>query len=627
MNIALLLPFPIVLPLFAAGVLLVLGRRRSAQAWTAVAIMSVVLAAAITLLIGSLDGPVVLDVGNWAAPVGISLVADRLSTIMLVTSVAVTLLVLIYSIFQGVADGEQGAPTAVYYPAFMILSAGVSDAFLTGDMFNMYVGFEILLTASFVLLTMGGTSERMRSGSVYVIVSLVSSMIFLAALGMTYAAVGTVNMADLAQKLPAIDPGMRLILQIMFLVAFGLKAAIFPLSAWLPDSYPTASGPVTAVFAGLLTKVGVYAIIRTQFLLFPDGRLDGILAFFAIITMLVGILGAIAQENAKRLLSFTLVSHIGYLIWGVSIGSEAGLSSTMFYAIHHIVVQTALFLVVGLIGWVAGTTSLIKLGSIMKAAPIVAILYFLPAISLGGIPPFSGFLGKVGLIEASAAKGTALDYCLIAAGLVTSLLTLYAVIRVWNMAFWQEAPDELPDRSYPSGMVTSASGLIVLMLGITIFAAPIRSFTDGAARELIEHKPYIHAVLPDLERGSGISSDVAEQAPVPTPEPGATPSVKFPFGEAPTPQEVRTSDPSQTQVPSRSPREPEGVPSGSATPSEYVTTPAAGASSSAAGAVPGGSAGASSSAAGAASAFAGSPWASGGVVDPQPQFVTEGEGR
>ncbi|MDK8352576.1 proton-conducting transporter membrane subunit, partial [Actinotignum sanguinis] len=277
-----LLPVPIVLPLLAAGVLLAVPRRRRVQAWTAVGMLSIVLVVAVILLFVSARGPITLDVGNWAAPVGISLVADRLSTIMLTTSVTVTLIVLVYSVFQGVADGERGAPTSVYYPAFMILSAGVSDAFLTGDLFNMYVGFEILLAASFVLLTMGGTAERMRSGSVYVIVSMVSSLIFLTALGLTYAAVGSVNLADLAVKLPQVDPGMRMVLQILFLVAFGLKAAIFPLAAWLPDSYPTASGPVTAVFAGLLTKVGVYAIIRTQVLLFPGGRLDDILAGFAV---------------------------------------------------------------------------------------------------------------------------------------------------------------------------------------------------------------------------------------------------------------------------------------------------------------------------------------------------------
>lgn len=524
MNFAWLLPFPIILPLLAAGILLAFPRKRKVQAFVAVALMCVVLGVSIVLLIASLQGPIVLDVGDWAAPVGITLVADRLSTIMLTVSVLVTLIVLVYSVFQGVADGEKGAPTSVYYPAFMMLSAGVSDAFLTADLFNMYVGFEILLTASFVLLTMGGTAQRMRSGSVYVIVSMVSSMIFLTGLGLTYAAVGTVSFADLGTKLAELDPGMRLILQIFFLVAFGLKAAIFPLSAWLPDSYPTASGPVTAVFAGLLTKVGVYAIIRTQVLLFPGNVLDDVLAILAIITMLVGILGAIAQENIKRLLSFTLVSHIGYLVWGVAISTDEGLSSTIFYAVHHIVVQTALFLVVGLIGWVAGTTSLEKLGSIMRAAPLVAFLYFLPALSLGGIPPLSGFLGKMGLLEASAWRGSNMDWALIAAGLVTSLLTLYAVIRAWNMAFWQEAPEPLPLRSYNHGMVMSASALVVVMCAITLFAAPIRNFTDGAAKELRERTPYINAVLPEGSRGRGISPDIADNTVVPEddtkPEPG-----------------------------------------------------------------------------------------------------------
>ncbi|MDY5160632.1 Na+/H+ antiporter subunit D [Actinotignum urinale] len=524
MNFAWLLPFPIILPLLAAGILLAFPRKRKVQAFVAVALMCVVLGVSIVLLIASLQGPIVLDVGDWAAPVGITLVADRLSTIMLTVSVLVTLIVLVYSVFQGVADGEKGAPTSVYYPAFMMLSAGVSDAFLTADLFNMYVGFEILLTASFVLLTMGGTAQRMRSGSVYVIVSMVSSMIFLTGLGLTYAAVGTVSFADLGTKLAELDPGMRLILQIFFLVAFGLKAAIFPLSAWLPDSYPTASGPVTAVFAGLLTKVGVYAIIRTQVLLFPGNVLDDVLAILAIITMLVGILGAIAQENIKRLLSFTLVSHIGYLVWGVAISTDEGLSSTIFYAVHHIVVQTALFLVVGLIGWVAGTTSLEKLGSIMRVAPLIAFLYFLPALSLGGIPPLSGFLGKMGLLEASAWRGSNMDWALIAAGLVTSLLTLYAVIRAWNMAFWQEAPEPLPLRSYNHGMVMSASALVVVMCAITLFAAPIRNFTDGAAKELRERTPYINAVLPEGSRGRGISPDIADNTVVPEddtkPEPG-----------------------------------------------------------------------------------------------------------
>ena len=505
-----LLALPIALPLLGAGLLLVFKSRKM-QSIVTVALLSLVLAAAIVLLIASTSGPVVLNVGNWAAPVGISLVADRLSTLMLVTSVTVTIIVLLYSIAQGVADGDRAAPTAIYFPTFLILSAGVSNAFLSGDLFNMYVGFEILLASSFVLITLGGTHERMRTGTVYVIVSLVSSTIFLAAIGLIYAACGTVNLAQLALRLPEIDPGMRLILQVMLLIGFGIKAAIFPLSAWLPDSYPTASAPVTAVFAGLLTKVGIYAIIRTQTLLFPDGKLDTVLALVAIATMVVGILGAVAQQDVKRLLSFTLVSHMGYMVWGISMNGQDGLSSTIFYAVHHITVQTALFLVVGLIERKGRTTSLIKLGSLGKAAPLIGALYLIPALNLAGIPPMSGFLGKIGLMEASASRGTAIDWALIAAGIVTSLLTLYAVIRVWNMAFWQEAPEPLKEQECPNGMTGAAASLVAVTLALTIVAGPLRTFTDEAADQLEARTPYISSVLPEAnERGDGISTDAVE---------------------------------------------------------------------------------------------------------------------
>lgn len=517
-----LLVIPIALPLLGAGLLLVFKSRKM-QAIVTIALLSLVLAAAIALLISSLDSPVVLNVGNWAAPVGISLVADRLSTLMLVTSVTVTLIVLLYSIAQGAADGDRAAPTAVYFPTFLILSAGVSNAFLSGDLFNIYVGFEILLASSFVLITLGGTKERMRTGSVYVIVSLVSSAIFLTAIGLTYAACGTVNLAQLALRMPEINPGMQLLLQVMMLIGFGIKAAIFPLSAWLPDSYPTASAPVTAVFAGLLTKVGIYAIIRTQTLLFPRSELDTVLGVVAIATMVVGILGAVAQQDVKRLLSFTLVSHMGYMVWGISIASKDGLSSTIFYAVHHITVQTALFLVVGLIERKGGTTSLKKLGSLGKGAPVIGILYLIPALNLAGIPPLSGFLGKIGLMEASAARGAPIDWVLIAAGIITSLLTLYAVIRVWNMAFWQEAPEPLNTQHCPRAMTFAAASLVAVTVSLTVIAGPLRTFTDSAAEQLRARAPYISVVLPEEnERGRGISPDVIDNSLQPQHSPSAT---------------------------------------------------------------------------------------------------------
>src|SRR5918999_4646822 len=250
-------------------------------------------------------------------------------------------------------------------------------------------------------------------------------------------------MAQLAVRLAALPEGTQLLLQSMLLIAFCIKAAVFPLSAWLPDSYPTAPAPVTAVFAGLLTKVGVYAIIRTQTLLFPGGALDQVLMWAALATMLVGILGAVAQTDIRRILSFTLVSHIGYMVFGVALGTAAGLAGAVFYVAHHIAIQTTLFLVAGLVERQGGTTNVDRLGGPARRSPPLAVLFFLPAMNLRGIPPLSGFIGKLGLLQAGVAEGSAEALALVAGGVVTSLLTLLAVARVWTRAFWR-SPNQSP---------------------------------------------------------------------------------------------------------------------------------------------------------------------------------------
>ena len=226
------------------------------------------------------------------------------------------------------------------FRSYLVLAAGLFDAFVAGDLFNMYVGFEMLLSASYVLLTLGGTGARIRVGVTYIVVSLMSSLLFLSAIALLYGATGTVTMALLAERIPDLPADVQLILHLLLLLAFCVKAAVFPLSFWLPDSYPTAPAPVTAVFAGLLTKVGIYAIIRTETLLFPGGTLTIPLMIVALLTMLIGILGALAQADIKRLLSFTLVSHIGYMIFGIALGSQLGMAATIYYVVHHISVQT-----------------------------------------------------------------------------------------------------------------------------------------------------------------------------------------------------------------------------------------------------------------------------------------------
>lgn len=493
-----LVPFPVVIPLLAAGLAVVVGRRPNLQKWIAIGALSVSLFVALVLIVAVDNGPIVAEVGGWVPPIGIVLVIDRLSALMLAVSVAVTLAVLIYSTAQGVADAREGAPVSIFYPTFLVLSAGVSNAFISGDLFNLYVGFEILLASSFVLITLGGTRDRIRSGTIYVVVSLLSSVIFLIAIALIYGATGTINMAQLALRLPELGSDVQLILHIMLLVAFGIKAAIFPLSAWLPDSYPTAPAPITAVFAGLLTKVGVYAIIRTETLLFPGGHVADVLMWIALVTMLVGILGAVAQDDINRLLSFTLLSHIGFMVWGVAMMSTKGLSAAVFYVAHHITAQTALFLVAGLMEAVFGTTSLRRFGSLLRLAPFVAALFFISAMNLAGIPPMTGFLGKLGLVSASVVDGTPLAWTLVAGGLVTSLLTLYAMTKAWNMAFWQKAEEEPEPVKLPFAMTGSAASLVALSLALAAGAGPLMEYTDRAARDL-RAQTYVFAVLPEGE--------------------------------------------------------------------------------------------------------------------------------
>ncbi|HZA05178.1 MAG TPA: Na+/H+ antiporter subunit D, partial [Propionibacteriaceae bacterium] len=413
-------------------------------------------------------------------------------------------------------------PVSIFHPTLLVLSAGVSNAFLAGDLFNLFVGFEMLLFSSYVLLTIGGTGQRVRAGSTYVVVSLLSSTLFLVALAVVYASTGTVNLAQLARRLPDLPDGIQLVLQLLLLTVFGIKAAVFPMSAWLPDSYPTAPAPVTAVFAGLLTKVGVYSIIRTQTVLFPDSPLTGLLLWAALATMVVGILGAIAQSEIKRMLSFTLVSHIGYMIFGIGLASVSGYAGAIFYTAHHITIQTTLFLVTGLIETRGGSTSLNKLGGLAAASPVLGILFFVPAMNLAGIPPMSGFLGKIGLLTAGAEAGGFLAYLLVGGSVATSLLTLYAMAKVWNRAFWRPLSAE-PDalelvvgeeedagspapqgsttqttqrRPLPVPMVATATVLVLLGLAITAVSGPLYGYAERSATDIVDGASYVRAVLP-----------------------------------------------------------------------------------------------------------------------------------
>lgn len=516
-----LIPLPIIVPAATAAIALLLARFPKAQQAIALFSLGSLLgvAGALVYLIYA-HGIHTVQVGGWDAPIGITLVADNLAVLMVTVSQLVLFAVMWFGIGQGISDGDEDEPISVFVPTYMLLNMGVSMAFLAGDLFNMYVGFEVLLVASYVLLTLGASSSRTRAGVSYVMVNMLSSMVFLLAIGLVYQAVGTVNFAHISLRMEDIPDGTRSAIFAVLLVAFAVKAAVFPLSAWLPDSYPTAPSMVTAVFAGLLTKVGVYAIIRTRSVVFPDGRLDDVLMWAGLATMLMGILGAMAQNDIKRLLSFTLVSHIGYMIFGIAVGNTLGLGGAIFYIVHHILVQTALFLVVGLIERQAGSSSLRSLGGLAKSSPLLALLYLVPALNLGGIPPFSGFLGKVMLIEAGAQDGSATAWILVAGSIITSLLTLYTMILVWSKAFWRDRSDApegdtvlaqpaaLRERTQmvaiaerddvgrmPLGMVMPTALLVMASVGVTVLAGPLSNVATEAASNVANVDEYRAAVL------------------------------------------------------------------------------------------------------------------------------------
>ncbi|MFI7106216.1 Na+/H+ antiporter subunit D [Nonomuraea sp. NPDC050227] len=505
---------PVLLPLLAAGIKLAIGGRlRHLQSAISVTTLGISLAVSVLLLAhADTHGPLVTELGGWASPVGICLVADRLSTLVLVVSSAVTLCVMVYSIANAYDEAEHDAPMAIFHPAFLVMVAGVADAFLSGDLFNLFVAFEMLLSGSYVLLTFGGTESRMRAGATYTLMALASSMLFLIALAVTYGATGTLSMAQLAERFGTLPAQVKLLVELTLLLAFAIKAAIFPVSAWLPDSYPTAPAPATAVFAGLLTKVGVYAIIRLEALLFPGGPVSTLLMAVALATMLAGVLGAVAQTDIKRMLSFTLVSHIGYMVFGVALSTVAGLAGAVFYIVHHITVQTSLFLVTGLIERRTGTTSVNRLGGLMRSAPVLGVLFFVPAMNLSGIPPMSGFLGKLLLVQAGLDKGGPAALVLVAGGLLTSLLTLYAIAKTWGKAFWrapreerlgqvmesEEATGEEPvvtTTALPPVLLGATAALVALGLSFTVLAGPLAALTQRVATELSERQTYITAVL------------------------------------------------------------------------------------------------------------------------------------
>jgi multicomponent Na+:H+ antiporter subunit D len=494
-----LIAAPVVLPLLSAALLFVLQSRREAQRVLSTASTALLVTLSVILL-GQVTqrGILVAQFGEWRAPFGISFVADHLSAIMVVITGVMAVATAVYALRDISPEREELG----YHPLFQVLLAGINGAFLTGDLFNMYVWFEVLLIASFVLLTLGNRREQLEGGIKYVAVNLVSSMIFLAAIGLVYGLTGTLNMADLAVRLQDAPAGLVTVIAMLFMVAFGIKAALFPLFFWLPASYHTPPQAIAAIFAGMLTKVGVYALIRVFTLLFIHdvAYTHTILLWIAGATMLTGVLGAAAQNDVRKILSFHIISQIGYMIMGLALYTPLALLGAVFYIVHHIIVKANLFLVAGIARRMTGSYDLGRMGGLYRSAPFLSVLFLIPAFSLAGFPPLSGFWAKLVVVLAGAEIGS---WPIVAVALLVGILTIYSMTKIWQAAFWSPLPSDLAMQERPSALLYApVLGLALLTLLIGFWSGPFLAVAESASIELMNPAMYVRAVLGDAAAAS-----------------------------------------------------------------------------------------------------------------------------
>ncbi len=385
------------------------------------------------------DGPVSAQMGGWQAPIGITLVADLLSAMLVMVTSIVGIAVSIYAL----SDIDTARAKGGFDTFFQILLTGVVGAFLTGDLFNLYVWFEVMLISSFALMVLGGDKVQLDGAVKYVAINLVSTVLLLTAIGLVYGLAGTLNMADLNGALAGLeDQGLVTVVSVLLLVAFGIKAAVFPLYFWLPASYHTLPISIAAIFVALMTKVGVYALIQTFTLIFtPDSdRIAQVILAVALVTMLVGVLGAISHTNIRRILSYHVIASIGFMLLGLGLGSALAMAASIFYMIQGILVKALLFLIMGMVEKRGKSSELSELGGLYRASPGLSMLYLLAALALIGIPPLSGFWAKLMVLEAGIAHQS---WWMAGIVLLASLLTFIPLMRIWFEAFWKPAPVSL----------------------------------------------------------------------------------------------------------------------------------------------------------------------------------------
>lgn len=490
---------PIVLPLLTGAVLLFVRRRSWQRSLSgAFAALGVLVAAALAVEVWR-EGVQTLAAGDWPAPFGIILVADLTSAAFVLATSVAALAVLLFS-FHSL---ERRQEEHFYYPAFQFLLVGVNGSFLTGDIFNLFVFFELMLMSSYLLIALGGRRMQLRETLKYALINNVSSGLFLLGVAGLYRTYGTLNMADLAVRISLSDSGGWLsVIAVVFLVVFGVKAAVVPLHVWLPESYTAGPTAVVGFFGGVLSKVGVYALLRTFTLLFVEDVAfthQQLLLPLALVTMVVGIIGAVAQTDFKRILSYHIVSQIGYMLLGIAVYTPLAIAGTIIFVMHQMVVKTVLFLCAGAAERVTGTTNLKRMGGLLTTHGRLGALFLMAALALVGVPPLSGFFGKLTLIQAAF---TAERFASASIALAVGLGTLFSMIKIFRLSFWG---DVLGDRRVNKDSREFRALLLPIVLLVAVSAAMgvgaqhLFDYAAASAAQLLDGQAYIHAVLGDFD--------------------------------------------------------------------------------------------------------------------------------
>lgn len=487
-NLAVL---PIIIPLFA-GILVAFFHNKLSIA-RFISKVLILINLAVTAYIASVvfeSGSIILETGSWPAPYGIIFVADPLSMLLVVTTNILSVACLFIAP-KLVSDQKE---SYYFYTFTFLLISGVSGAFLTGDLFNLFVFFEVLLMASYGLIVLGGNKTQLRESLKYVLINLFSSVVFVTTVAFLYAVVGTVNMAHIAERVQEVDQqGILTTIGIVLFFVFATKAALFPLYYWMPHSYIVPNPVVSALFGALLTKVGIYSILRIYTLIF-DINMDMTKTFFIVIaglSMIFGVIGALSTTNIKLLIAYNVIPSIGFILLGLALFNESGLSGSVYYLIHDMIIKAALFLIVGVIAYGAGTSDLRKMGGLIHEYPKLGWILFVAAFVLAGIPPFSGFIGKLLLLEGAFQS----DHVIIAiVGLLTSLLILYSVMKIFIYGFWGEKKENFVKKQM-TGMLFPIVFLLFFSVLLGVGAEFIYPYIETTANYLLDPEIYINSVL------------------------------------------------------------------------------------------------------------------------------------